>query len=156
MNREEAIMKILSKNRKAYHDYEIIDKYETGIVLTGTEIKSCRIGKINLKDSYAQFIDNELFLMNAHISQYDYDNLFNHEEKRNRKLLMHKKELIKLKQKIDQRGMTLVPLNAHLKDNHMKIELSLVKGKHNYDKRNTPKDKQQNREIARELKSMNY
>ena len=69
---------------------------------------------------------------------------------------MHKKELIKLKQKIDQRGMTLVPLNAHLKDNHMKIELSLVKGKHNYDKRNTPKDKQQNREIARELKSMNY
>lgn len=156
MNIEEAIMKILSKNRKAYHDYEIIDKYETGIVLTGTEIKSCRIDKINLKDSYAQFIGNELFLMNAHISQYDYGNLFNHEEKRNRKLLMHKKELIKLKQKIDQRGMTLVPLNAHLKDNHMKIELALVKGKHNYDKRNALKDKQQKREIARELKSMNY
>ena len=149
-------MKILSKNRKAYHDYEIIDKYETGIVLTGTEIKSCRIGKINLKDSYAQFIGNELFLMNAHISQYDYGNLFNHEEKRNRKLLMHKKELIKLKQKIDQQGMTLVPLSAYLKDNHMKIELALAKGKHNYDKRNALKDKQQKREIARELKSMNY
>lgn len=149
-------MKILSKNRKAYHDYEIIDKYETGIVLTGTEIKSCRIGKINLKDSYAQFIGNELFLMNAHISQYDYGNLFNHEEKRNRKLLMHKKELIKLKQKIDQQGMTLVPLSAYLKDNHMKIELALAKGKHNYDKRNALKDKQQKREIARELKNMNY
>lgn len=149
-------MKVLSKNKKAYHDYEIINKYEAGISLTGTEIKSCRNGKINLRDSYAQFINNELFLMNAHISQYKQGNLFNHDEKRNRKLLMHKHELIKLKRSVDQQGMTLVPLSAYLKNNYLKIELALAKGKHNYDKRNALKNKQQKREIARELKNRNY
>lgn len=146
-------MKVLSKNRKAYHDYEILDEYEVGIVLTGTEIKSCRLGKINLKDSYAQFINGELFLFNCHISEYDFGNQFNHDETRDRKLLMHKQELIKLKKKVDQKGITLVPLKAYLKDNHMKIELALAKGKHDYDKRNAIKKCEQEREISRSLKN---
>lgn len=146
-------MKVLSKNRKAYHDYEILDEYEVGIVLTGTEIKSCRLGKINLKDSYAQFINGELFLSNCHISEYDFGNQFNHDETRDRKLLMHKQELIKLKKKVDQKGITLVPLKAYLKDNHMKIELALAKGKHDYDKRNAIKKCEQEREISRSLKN---
>lgn len=138
-------------NRKARFDYEIIDTYETGIVLTGTEIKSIRNGKCNLKDSYGIIRNNEVFLINMFINYYEEGNRFNHNETRTRKLLLHKKEISKLKSYIDLDGYTLVPLKLYFKDNIAKILLGVGKGKKNYDKRETIKQ----RDIDRQLKKMN-
>ena len=128
-------------NRKANYDYEIIDTYEAGVVLTGTEIKSIRLGRITLKDSYAIIKNNEIFLLNVHISSYEQGNRFNHDELRTRKLLLHKKEIIKLKEKIDKEGFTIIPLKLYFVKGKVKILLGLAKGKKNYDKREAIKKK---------------
>lgn len=142
-------------NRKVNYDYEILDTYEAGIVLTGTEIKSIRQGKANLKDSYAIVRNNELYLLNMHISHYKEGNIFNHDETRTRKLLMHKKEIYKLRDYIEKNGNALVPIKLYFKGNNAKILIGLAKGKKNYDKRESEKKKDSIREIKRELKNIN-
>ena len=127
------------KNRKAYFDYFIQREIECGIVLTGTEIKSIRKGSVNLKDTYARIKNNEVYVINMFISRYDEGNQFNHDERRQRKLLLHKKEIIKLHQEIKEQGLTLVPLKLYFKNNHAKILLGVCKGKKLYDKRETIK-----------------
>ena len=139
-------------NRKANYDYEIIDTYEAGVVLTGTEIKSIRLGRITLKDSDAIIKNNEIFLLNVHISSYEQGNRFNHDELRTRKLLLHKKEIIKLKEKIDKEGFTIIPLKLYFVKGKVKILLGLAKGKKNYDKREAIKKKDIERQIATDLK----
>ena len=141
------------QNRKVNFDYEIIETFEVGIVLTGTEIKSIRLGKANLKDSYAIIRNNELYLLNMHISKYDQGNIFNHDETRTRKLLMHKKEILKLQAKLDLEGFTLVPIKLYFKGSKAKILLGLAKGKKNYDKREAIKKKDIERQLARDLKN---
>lgn len=127
------------KNRKAYFDYFILKEIECGIVLTGTEIKSIRKGSVNLRDTYARIKNNEVYVVNMFISAYDKGNQFNHDERRQRKLLLHKKEIIKLSQEIKEQGLTLVPLKLYFKDNHAKLLIGLCKGKKLYDKRETIK-----------------
>ena len=141
------------QNRKANFDYEIIETFEVGIVLTGTEIKSIRLGKANLKDSYAIIKNNEIYLLNMHISKYDQGNIFNHEETRTRKLLMHKKEILKLRDKLDLEGFTLIPIKLYFKGSKAKILLGLAKGKKNYDKRESIKKKDIARQLARDSKN---
>lgn len=141
------------KNRKATFDYEILEELEAGIVLTGTEIKSIRNGNANLKDSYAVIRNNEVYLLNMHISEYKEGNIFNHDEKRTRKLLLHKKEILKLRDKIILNGNTLIPLKLYFKGNKVKILLGLAKGKKSYDKRESIKEKDIKREIQKEMKN---
>lgn len=129
--------KVITTNRKAYHNFSISDKYEAGIVLQGTEVKSIRDGRINLTDSYATVKGNELWLLNCHISPYSHGNLQNHEPTRTRKLLLHKKEISRLIGKVAERGFTLVPLRVYLKRGLVKVEIGLAKGKKLYDKRET-------------------
>lgn len=139
-------------NRKARFDYEILDTYETGIVLTGTEIKSIKNGKANLKDSYAIVRNNEVFLLNMHISPYEQGNIFNHEETRTRKLLLHKKEILKIRDKVTLEGVTLVPLKLYFKNGKAKIELGLAKGKKTFDKRESIKKRDMELEIKKRMK----
>ena len=134
------------KNKKASFDYFIEDTYECGIVLTGTEIKSIRKGSCNLKDSYARIKNNEIYLINMFISTYEEGNRFNHDERRERKLLLHKSEIIKLSKKLELDNYTLVPLKLYFKMNHAKISLGLCKGKKLYDKRETIKKRDLERE----------
>ena len=141
------------QNRKVNFDYEIIDTFEAGIVLTGTEIKSIRLGKCNLKDSYAIIKNNEIFILNMHISQYEQGNRFNHEETRTRKLLMHKKEILKLRDKLEIDGFTLVPIKLYFKGNKAKLLIGLAKGKKNYDKSGSIKKKDVERQMAKDLKN---
>lgn len=140
------------QNRKATYDYEIIDTYESGIVLVGTEIKSIRNGSANLKDSYAIIRNNEVYLLNMHISKYKEGNLFNHEETRTRKLLLHKKEIKKIKAKLEQDGMTLIPIRLYFQKNKAKILLGVARGKKNYDKRESIKKKDMERQVQKDLK----
>lgn len=142
------------KNKKALFDYTIEDTYEAGIVLTGTEIKSVRDGKANLKDSYATIKNNEVFLINMHISHYDKGNIFNHNETRTRKLLLHKKEILKIRDKIEIKGYTLVPIKLYFSKNRAKILLGVGKGKKVYDKRESIKERDINRELKKTLKKM--
>ena len=139
-------------NRKARCDYEIEETYEAGIVLTGTEIKSIRSGKANIKDSYAIIKNEEIFLLNTHISLYDEGNRFNHEESRTRKLLLHKKEILKLRDKVDLEGYTLIPLKIYFVKAKAKVLIGLAKGKKSYDKRETIKKRDVEREIQRNFK----
>ncbi len=139
-------------NKKAYFDYEILETYETGIVLTGTEIKSIREGNVNLKDSYGVIRNNEIYLLNMHISEYKEGNIFNHEEKRTRKLLLHKKEILKIKDKVALEGITLVPLKLYFNKNKVKIILGIAKGKKVYDKRESIKKRDTEREIRKQFK----
>lgn len=140
------------QNRKAKFDYEIMDSLEVGIVLTGTEIKSLRAGKANLKDSYAIIRNGEVFLLNMHISEYEHGNIFNHSETRTRKLLLHKKEILKLNDKIRLEGFTLIPLKVYLKGNYAKVLLGIGKGKKLYDKREVMKERDMKREMNKALK----
>lgn len=141
------------ENRKARYDYFVEDTYECGIVLKGTEIKSIRAGKANLKDSYGIIKNNELYILNMHISQYESGNIFNHDEKRTRKLLANKKEILKMRDKINIEGYTLVPLKLYFKNGKAKILIGVAKGKKNYDKRETIKQ----RDIDKyNKKTMNY
>ena len=139
-------------NRKARYDYEIEDTYEAGIVLTGTEIKSIRIGKVNIKDSYAIIRNNEIYLLNTHISLYEEGNRFNHYEDRTRKLLLHKKEILKLKDKLEIEGYTLVPLKIYFVKNKAKVLIGVAKGKKNYNKKETIKERDIQREMEKSLK----
>jgi SsrA-binding protein len=142
-------IKTIATNRKARHDYFIEETYEAGIVLTGTEIKSVRNGQVNLRDSFAVIKEGEMWLMNAHISAYKQGAYANHEPRRQRKLLMHRREIERLAAKLDQKGLTLVPLRVYLKDNLAKVELGLARGKKQYDKRATLREKETRREIER-------
>ena len=139
-------------NRKAKYDYEFIERYEAGIVLTGTEIKSIRNGSANLKDSYAIIRNEEIFLLNVHISSYEKGNIFNHDEDRTRKLLMHKSEIKKLNNKIILDGYTLIPLKMYLKNGRAKVLIGLCKGKKNFDKRETIKKRDTEREMRANYK----
>lgn len=139
-------------NRKAKYDYEILSTIECGIVLTGTEIKSIRNGNANLKDSYAIIKGNEVFILGMHISEYKEGNIFNHDEKRTRKLLLHKKEILKLLNKVELDGNTLVPIKLYFKGNKAKILLGLARGKKTYDKREAIKQRDINREVQKQLK----
>lgn len=139
-------------NRQANYNYYIDETYESGIVLTGTEIKSIKNGSCNLKDSYAIIKNNEIYLLNAHISQYKQGNIFNHEETRTRKLLLHKKEILKLSNKINTSGYTLVPLKIYFKKNRAKILLGVCRGKKNYDKLETLKERDLQRELSKNTK----
>ena len=142
-------------NREAKYNYFILEEFECGISLTGTEIKSIRDGKVNLKDSYAVIRNHEVYLLNSHISEYKEGNIFNHNPKRTRKLLLHKKEILKLETKVNLDGCTLVPLKLYFKKNKVKILLGLCKGKKTYDKRETIKERELNRE-ANKLKKYDY
>lgn len=141
------------KNKKALFDYSIEDTYEAGIVLTGTEIKSIRDGRANLKDSYARIKNNEVFIINMYISHYDKGNIFNHDETRERKLLLNKKEILKIRDKIEIKGYTLVPIKLYFNKNRAKILLGVGKGKKVFDKREAIKEKDINREIKKNLKN---
>ena len=142
--------KNVAQNRKARHDYFILDTLECGIVLTGTEIKSVRAGNLNLKDSYASMEKGELWLVEMHISPYEKGSYYNHEPTRNRKLLLHKQELIRLNGKVREKGLTLVPLSVYIKDvRRAKVELALAKGKTSYDKRDAIAERDARRDMAR-------
>ncbi|WP_127849162.1 SsrA-binding protein SmpB [Lacticaseibacillus hulanensis] len=143
---------LVAQNKKARHDYTITDTYEAGIALTGTEIKSVRAGKMNLKDGFARIRDGEVWLENVHISPYKEGNQFNVDAMRNRKLLLHKKEIRKLDAATAGQGNTLVPLKVYLKHGYAKVLIGIAVGKHNYDKRETLKRRDQDREIARAMK----
>ena len=154
MPKEQGI-KIIADNRKVFHDYFIEEKYECGIVLAGTEVKSLRAGKCNLRDSYVTIKGGEMYLLGVNISPYDHGNRFNLDPMRTRKLLMHKKEIIKLYSKIKLDGLTLVPTKCYFKDGKVKFEIGLARGKKNYDKREDLAWKQAKREIDRAIKSNN-
>lgn len=143
----------LAQNKKARHDYQILETIEAGLVLTGTEIKSVRERRINLKDGFAQIHNGEAWLMNVHISEYTQGNRFNHDPLRARKLLLHKKEIQKLTGQTSEKGITIVPLKVYLKHGFAKVLLGIAKGKHDYDKRETIKKRDQEREIRRTLKN---
>ena len=148
--------KLIAQNKKAYHDYFIEDTYECGIALFGTEVKSVRLGHINLKDSFATIKNGEVYLTGMHISPYEKGNIFNREPLRDRKLLMHKYEIRRLIGKIKEDGYSLVPLKVYLKGSVVKVELALAKGKKNYDKRNSIAEKEAKRRIDRKLKEYNH
>lgn len=139
-------------NRKARHDYFVVEEYECGIVLTGTEIKSIRDGSCNIGDSYGHIRKGELFLLNMFVGIYKEGNIFNHQETRTRKLLMHKNEIIKLDNKVKLEGFTLIPLKVYFKNNKVKVSLGLCKGKKDYDKRESIKERDIKREIAKKNK----
>lgn len=144
--------KLISNNKKAYHDYFIEEKFEAGIVLQGTEVKSLRLGKANLNDAFALVRGGEIFLHNLHISPYDFGNRENHDPDRVRKLLFHKNEIGKLFIKTQERGYSLIPLRLYFKNGLVKVELGLAKGKKLYDKRDDLKKKDQKRDMAQALK----
>ena len=144
--------KPLASNRKARHDYEILDTFEAGLVLTGTEIKSIRQGKINLKDGFVSIHQGEAWIKGVHISPYEQGNLFNHDSLRNRKLLLHKREIIKLDQESQQKGLTLIPLKVYLVRGKAKLLFGLARGKNKYDKRHALKNQQAKMDIDRALK----
>lgn len=143
----------LAQNKKARHDYNILETVEAGIVLTGTEIKSVREGRVTLKDGFAQIKNHEAWLENVHISEYTAGNRFNHDPLRRRKLLLHKKQIVQLGQKTSAKGVTLVPLKVYLKNGFAKVLIGVATGKHEYDKRETIKRRDQEREIQRTLKN---
>jgi SsrA-binding protein len=143
---------VMAQNKKARHDYQILDTYEAGLVLTGTEIKSVRDKRVNLQDGFAQIRNGEAWLMNIHISEYAQGNRFNHDPLRNRKLLLHKKEIAKLIGTTKDKGITIVPLRMYIKNGVAKVLIGVAKGKHEYDKRETIKRREQDRQIARVMK----
>lgn len=145
--------KIVCVNRRARHDYFIEETYEAGLVLKGSEVKSLREGRANLKDSYARILKGEALLLNTHISPYPAAHQFNHEPTRTRKLLLHKKEINRLTGKVRERGLTLIPIRLYFKNGKAKVELGLARGKKFYDKRETLKQRAARREVERSLKS---
>ncbi len=146
------LMKLICRNRKAYFEYTIDDLFEAGLVLRGTEVKSLRMGKANIADAYARFRDGDLFLLNANISPYPHAAGENHEPTRPRKLLLHRRELKRLWGKLTERGYTLIPLKLYFKNEHAKVELGLAKGKKKFDKRETIRRREEQRELERARK----
>ena len=149
-------IKIAAQNRKAFHDYFVEEKYEAGIELFGTEVKSIRAGTLNLKDAYCTVKDGELFVHGMHVSPYEKGNIFNREPMRTRRLLMHKREIRKLHALVQQDGYTLVPLSVYFRDARVKVEVGLCKGKKNYDKRAAAAQRDARREMDRTMKERNY
>lgn len=145
-------VKILVTNRRAYRDYEISETYEAGVELVGTEVKSCRQGKISLSDGWVDIENSQAYLKSVSISLYSHGNIRNHEEKRDRKLLLHKKEIIKISRSIEEKGFTVIPLKAYLKDSLIKFEIAVARGRKIYDKREYDKKKQAGVAIARAMK----
>ena len=145
-------IKVIAENRKAFHDYFVEQRYEAGIILTGTEIKSIRAGKVNLKDSYAEINNGEVWLNQMHISPYEQGNRFNHNPLRKRKLLLNRSEIAKITGKVQQQGMTLIPLKIYLKQGLAKIELGLCRGKKTYDKREDLAKRDAKRQMERDLR----
>ena len=152
MAEKKAGIKMVTQNKKAYHDYFVDEKYEAGIELFGTEVKSIRGGGINLKDSYCRVEDSELYAIGIHVSPYEHGNIFNREPLRDRKLLMHKREIMKLQGLMTQKGYTLVPLAVYFKNSRLKVELGLCRGKKLYDKRDSIAKAESDREIERRMK----
>ncbi|MGV3293798.1 SsrA-binding protein SmpB [Streptococcus pluranimalium] len=146
---------VLAQNKKARHDYTIVDTVEAGIVLTGTEIKSVRAARIQLKDGFAQIKNGEAWLVNVHIAPFEQGNIWNQDPERTRKLLLKKREIDRLANELKGSGMTLVPLKVYLKNGFAKVLIGLAKGKHDYDKRESIKRREQDRDIKRVMKSMN-
>ena len=144
--------KIVVQNRRARHDYHVLEKHEAGIELRGTEVKSLRAGHIVLKDAYADVTDGQMFLVGVHINPYEQGTAWNHEPERRRKLLMHKREIAKLGTQVAEKGYTLVPLSVYFKEGRVKVEIGLCKGKQTFDKRDTIRDREVKREIDRAMK----
>jgi len=145
--------KLIASNKKAYHDYFILQKFEAGLALTGTEVKSLREGQANLKDSYVNFNGGEAFLFGAHISPYTHGNRENHDPERTRKLLLHRKEIEKLRGQVVEKGLTVVPLRLYFKGGRVKAEIAVVRGKKLYDKRETERRREADREAATAMKT---
>jgi SsrA-binding protein len=144
--------KVIASNRKAFFNYEILDRAEAGVMLLGTEIKSVREGGLNFRDSYVEFRGGELFLVGCRIGPYSHGNLQNHPEGRDRKLLLHKHEILKMGGKATEKGLTIVPLRAYLKKGRLKVEIGLARGKHRHDKRETIKRRELDREARQMIK----
>ena len=148
-------VKVIVTNRKAWHEYHILDKYEGGIVLHGSEVKAIREGKANIKEAYVRFIGNELFVIGMHIGKYSNEGYSTHTPVRDRKLLLHKKELLNLRKMLDEKGKTLIPLSMYLKGGRVKVEFGLAQGKKMWDKRKTKMEKDVKRQVDRAMKSYN-
>ncbi|MBU1153043.1 SsrA-binding protein SmpB [bacterium] len=152
MDRKDENKQLISSNKKALFDYHLLEKYETGIALKGTEVKSLRVNGASLHESYADLKNNEVYLINCHISPYQYGNRINHDPLRNKKLLLHKDEINKISRKIKEKNLTLIPLKIYLKNGLIKVEIALAKGKKLYDKRERLKEKDIEREVERETR----
>ncbi|MBP9920598.1 SsrA-binding protein SmpB [Proteiniclasticum ruminis] len=155
MDKKERKNRTLAENRKARHDFFIEEVYEAGIELIGTEVKSIRMGKVNLKESYAEIKNGEMFIVGMHISPYEMGNIFNRDPLRDRKLLLHKEEILKLQQLSQRDGYTLIPLSLYLKNGRVKLSVAVAKGKKNYDKRDALLEKAHKRDVDREVKERN-
>ncbi|HMQ70251.1 MAG TPA: SsrA-binding protein SmpB [Ignavibacteria bacterium] len=142
-------IKVITTNRKANFEYEILNKYEAGIVITGTEVKSLREGKVNLQESYGRIINDEVWIVNSHINEYKFGNINNHEPTRNRKLLLNKREIRKIRQQLQEKGLTLVPLKIYFKGSLVKVEIGIARGKKLYDKRESIKKRDIERNLSR-------
>ena len=153
MSKEEAREKAIATNRKAFFNYEILDRFEAGVMLAGTEVKSIREGGLNFRDSYVEFRGGELFLVGCRIGPYSHGNLLNHAEGRDRKLLLHKREILKLGGKATEKGFTIIPLRAYLKNGRVKVEIGLARGKQTHDKRETLKRKDIERDTRQAVRS---
>ena len=149
-------VKEITSNRKAFHEYFVLERFEAGIELAGTEVKSIRGGNVNLKDAFCTIKNGELFIRGMHISPYEHGNIFNKDPVRPRRLLMHKREIIKLNARVMQDGVALIPLSLYFKDSRVKVELGLCKGKKLHDKRDSEADRQSKRDIDRMMKERNY
>ena len=143
---------VVAMNRKAYYDYHVLESLEAGIALTGTEIKSVRAGAVNLREAYAQVVEGEVWLLNTHIARYEAGNRNNHEPTRPRRLLLHRRQIHELQRQIQEKGVTLIPLKLYLKDQLAKVELGLVRGKKQYDKRESIARREAEREMARAVR----
>ena len=146
-------IKVIATNRKARHEYHILEKYEGGIVLHGSEVKAIREGKANIKEAYVRFIENELFVIGMHIGKYSNAGYSTHTPVRNRKLLLHRRELSKMRKMVDEKGKTLIPLSIYFKGGNVKVEFGLAQGKKIWDKRKTKMEKDMDRQLDRALKS---
>ena len=147
--------KVIATNRKAWHEYHILEKYEGGMVLYGSEVKAIREGKANIREAYVRFIDNELFTVGMHIGKYSNEGYSTHSPIRDRKLLLHKRELSKIRKLVEEKGKTLIPLSLYLKNGRVKIEFGLAQGKKIWDKRKTKMDKDVKRQVDRAIKNYN-
>lgn len=150
--KQQSGQKMVTENRRARHDYHVLERFEAGIALRGTEVKSLRDGKMMLKDSYAEVRQGEMYLVGAHISPYEQGNLYNHEPERARKLLLHKREILRLGAQVAEKGLTVVPLRVYFTKGIAKVELGLCRGKQSFDKRATVRERDEKRELDRAVK----
>ena len=156
MSAKQKGVKEITANRKALHEYFVLERFEAGIELAGTEVKSIRGGNVNLKDAFCTIKNGELFIRGMHVSPYEHGNIFNKDPVRPRRLLMHKREILKLNARVMQDGVALIPLSLYFKDSRVKVELGLCKGKKLHDKRDSEADRQSKRDIDRMMKERNY